>query len=217
MTAFFRDQAWLASLTRGVILDTDGRLQRTACLDGLDLEAAQPAELVGMWATINDTLRTLGPEWLVLVQTCCCAARVEKVAWFAAPHAMLSAIASKAGSNGKEHQFETAYYLTFELWCAAMKVRSRDGGMLASRGREQGASASGYVNGFIERTDRVLQVIERIVPAAHWLSEEAAVAYTRACMASERRGVRCAFQIALSLWIVFSACGLLHFSAGGRV
>ena len=217
MTAFFKDQAWLASLSRGVILHTDGRLQRTACLGGLDLEAAQPAELVGMWARINDTLRTLGPEWLVLVQTCRYVARVEKVAWFATRSAMPIAIASKAGSDGKDHQFETAYHVTFELWCAAMKVRSRDGCMLASRGREQSASASGYVNGFIERTDRVLRMIERIVPAARWLSEEAAVAYTRACMASEHRGVRCAFQVLLSLWIVFPACGLLHFSVRGPV
>ena len=217
MTAFFKDQAWLASLSRGVILHTDGRLQRTACVGGLDLEAAQPAELVGMWAKINDTLRTLGPEWSVLVQTCHYMARVEKVAWFATRSAMPIAIASKAGSNGKDHQSETAYYLTFELWCTAMKVRSRDGCMLASRGREQSASASGYVNGFIERTDRVLRMIERIVPAARWLSEEAAVAYTRARMASEHEGVQCAFQIVLSLWIVFSACDLLHFSAGGRV
>jgi type IV secretion system protein VirB4 len=217
MRAFFKDQAWLASLSSGVILHTDGRLQRTACLGGSDLEAAQPAELVGMWARIDDTLRALGPEWLVLVQTCHCVARVEKVARFAAPGAMLIAIASKVGSNGKDHQFETAYCLTFELWCAAMKVRSRDGRMLESRGREQSASASGYVSGFIERTDRVLQLIERIVPAARWLSEEAAVAYTRACMASEHRGVRCAFQIVLSVWIVFPACGLLHFSVGGPV
>jgi type IV secretion system protein TrbE len=217
MTAFFKDQAWLASLSRGVILHRDGRLQRTACLGGLDLEAAQPAELVGMWARINDTLRTLGPEWLVLVQTCRYVARVEKVACFATGSAMLIAVASKAGSDGKDHQFETAYHVTFELWCAAMKVRSRDGCMLESRGREQSASASGYVNGFIERTDRILRVIERIVPAARWLSEEAAVAYTRACMPSEHQGVRSAFQIVLSLWIVFSACGLLHFSAGGRV
>jgi hypothetical protein len=36
-------------------------------------------------------------------------------------------------------------------------------------------------------------------------------------MASEHRGVRCAFQIVLSLWIVFPACGLLHFSVGGPV
>jgi type IV secretion system protein VirB4 len=217
MTAFFKDQAWLASLSRGVILHTDGRLQRTACLSGLDLEAAQPAELVVMWARINDTLRTLGPEWLVLVQTCQYVGRVEKAAWFPAHSAMLIAIASKAGSNGKDHQFETVYYLTLELWCAAMKLRSCDGCTLESWGREQSASASGYVNGFIERTDRILQVIERIAPVARWLSEEAAVAYTRACMASEHRGVRCAFQIALSLWIVFSACSLLYFSAGGPV
>ena len=217
MTALFKDQAWLASLSRGVILHTDGRLQRTACVGGLDLEAAQPAELVQMWAKINDTLRTLGPEWLVLVQTCHYVARVEQVGCFATGSEMLIAIASKAGSNGKDHQFETAYCLTFELWCAAMKVRSRYGCMLESRGREQSASASGYVNGFIERTDRILRVIERIVPAARWLSEEAAVAYARACMASEHRGVQCAFQIVLSLWIVFSACSLSHFSTGGRV
>ena len=156
MTAFFKDQEWLASLSRGVILHTDGRLQRTSCLGELDLEAAQPAEVVGMWARINDTLRTLGPEWLVLVQTCRYVPPVEKVTWFATRSAMPIVIASKAGSNGKDHQSETAYYLTFELWCTAMKVRSRDGCMLASRGREQSASASGYVNGFIERTDRVL-------------------------------------------------------------
>jgi type IV secretion system protein VirB4 len=166
MTAFFKDQAWLASLSRGVILHTDGRLQRTACVGGLDLEAAQPVELVGMWAKINDTLRTLGPEWLVLVQTYQYMARVEKVEWFPTRSAMPIAIASKAGSNGRDHQFEIAYYLTFELWCAAMRVRSRYGCMLESRGREQSASASGYVNGFIERTDRVLRMIERIVPAA---------------------------------------------------
>ena len=104
MTAFFKDQAWLASLSRGVILHTDGRLQRTACLGGLDLEAAQPAELVGMWARINDTLRTLGPEWSVLVQTCHYMAQVEKVAWFATRSAMPIAIASKAGSNGKDQK-----------------------------------------------------------------------------------------------------------------
>src|SRR5215831_12897851 len=157
MTAFFKDQAWLASLSRGVILHADGRLQRTACLGGLDLEAAQPAEVVGMWARINGTLRTLGPEWLVLVQTCRYVPRVEKVACFATGSAI--AIASKAGSNGKHDQFETAYHVTFELWCAAMKVRSRDSCILESRGREQSASASGYVSGFIERTDRVLRMI----------------------------------------------------------
>ena len=217
MTAFFKDQAWLASLSRGVILHTDGRLQRIACLGELDLEAAQPAEVVGMWARINDTLRTLGPEWLVLVQTCRYVPPVEKVTCFATGSAMLIAIASKTGTNGKDHQFETAYHVTFELWCTAMKVRSRDGCMLASRGGEQSASASGYVNGFIERTDRVLQVIESIVPAARWLSEEDTMTYTQARRAREQTGVRCAFEIVLNLWIVFSACALLPFSAGGMV
>ena len=103
MRAFFKDQAWLASLSSGVILHTDGRLQRTACLGGSDLEAAQPAEVVGMWARINDTLRTLGPEWLVLVQTCRYVPPVEQVACFATGSAI--AIASKAGSDGKDHQF----------------------------------------------------------------------------------------------------------------
>ena len=41
--------------------------------------------------------------------------------------------------------------------------------------------------------------------------------YTRAYMAREQTGVRCAFQIVLNKWIVFSACALLRFSAGGML
>ena len=110
--------------------------------------------------------------------------------------------------NGR--QFEAAYYLTFELRSRGTKVRARDT-------QQESAHTNGRVNTFIERTDRVLQVIESVVPAVRWLSEEAAMTYTRARMAQERTGVRCAFEIVLNLWIVFSACTWLPFSAGGLV
>jgi hypothetical protein len=110
--------------------------------------------------------------------------------------------------NGR--QFEAAYYLTFELRSRGTKVRARDT-------QQESAHTNGRVNTFIERTDRVLQVIESVVPAVRWLSEEAAMTYTRARMAQERTGVRCAFEIVLNLWIVFSACALLRLSAGGMV
>jgi hypothetical protein len=110
--------------------------------------------------------------------------------------------------NGR--QFEAAYYLTLELRSRGPKVHGRDT-------QQESAHTTGRVHTFIERTDRVLQVIESIVPAVRWLSEEAAMTYTRTRMAQERTGVRCASEIVLNLWIVFSACALLRLSAGGMV
>jgi hypothetical protein len=98
-----------------------------------------------------------------------------------------------------------------------MKLRSRDARILGSEIQEESADTNGYVKTFIERTDRVLHVIESIVPAARWLSEEDAMTYTQARMAREQTGVRCAFEIVLNLWIVFSACALWPFSAGGML
>jgi type IV secretion system protein TrbE len=202
MTALHKDDEWLETVACGVILRRDGRLQRTARLGGPDLKTAPPVELVGMWDRINDSLRALGPGWLVLIQTGRDVTRV---------------VGPLAVSNAIRRHFEAAYYLTFELRCGAMKVRSRDGRRLGSQIQAESASTNGYVNTFIERTDRVLQVIESIVPAARWLSEEDAITYTQARRARERTGVRCAFEIVLNLWIVFSACALLPFSAGGMV
>ena len=202
MTALHKDEEWLETVACGVILRRDGRLQRTARLGGPDLKTAPPAELVGMWDRINDSLRALGPGWLVLIQTGRDVTRV---------------VGPLAVSNAIRRHFEAAYYLTFELRCEAMKVRSRDARRLGSQIQEESANTNGYVNIFIERTDRVLQVIESIVPAAGWLSEEDAMTYTQARRARERTGVRCAFEIVLNLWIVFSACALLPFSAGGLV
>jgi type IV secretion system protein TrbE len=202
MTALHKDEEWLEAVACGVIFRRDGRLQRTARLGGPDLKTAPPAELVGMWDRINDSLRTLGPGWLVLIQTGRDVTRV---------------VGPLAVSNAIRRHFEAAYYLTFELRCEAMKVRSRDARILASQIQEVRADTNVYVNTFIERTDRVLQVIDSIVPAARWLSEEDAMTYTQARRAREQTGVRCAFEIVLNLWIVFSAFALLPFSAGGLV
>jgi type IV secretion system protein TrbE len=202
MTALHKDEEWLEAVACGVILRRDGRLQRTARLGGLGLKTAPPAELVGMWDRINDSLRALGPGWLVLIQTSRDGARV---------------VGPLAVSNAIGRHCEAAYYLTFELRCGTMKMRSRDARILRSQIQVEGAKTNGHVNTFIERTDRVLQLIESIVPAARWLSEEDAMAYTQARMARERTGVRCAFEIVLNLWIVFSACALLPFSTEGMV
>ena len=111
MTALHKDEEWLEAVACGVIFRRDGRLQRTARLGGPDLKTAPPAELVGMWDRINDSLRALGPGWLVLIQTGRDVTRV---------------VGPLAVSNAIRRHFEAAYYLTFELRCEAMKVRSRD-------------------------------------------------------------------------------------------
>jgi type IV secretory pathway VirB4 component len=62
-----KDEKWLAPVACGVILRGDSHLQRTARLGGPDLKTAPPAELVGMWYRINDSLRALGSGWMVLI------------------------------------------------------------------------------------------------------------------------------------------------------
>ena len=56
---------WAALAARGVILNKDGSLQRTARFRGPDLDSATSAELVGASARLNNALRRFGSGWAV--------------------------------------------------------------------------------------------------------------------------------------------------------
>src|SRR5262249_30212004 len=133
MTALHKDEEWLEAVAWGVILRRDGRLQRTARLGGPDLKTAPAAALVGKWERLNDAVRALGPGWLVLIQTGRDVTRV---------------VGPLTVSNAIRRHFEAAYYLTFDLRCQAMKVRSRDARKLGSQIQEESANTNGYVNTF---------------------------------------------------------------------
>src|ERR1700750_3316208 len=59
---------WAALVEKGVILNKDGSLQRTARFRGPDLDSATAAELVGTTARLNNALRRLGSGWAIFVE-----------------------------------------------------------------------------------------------------------------------------------------------------
>src|SRR5881392_3073091 len=59
---------WAALVARGVILNKDGSLQRTARFRGPDLDSAVPAELVAVAGRLNNALRRLGSGWAIFVE-----------------------------------------------------------------------------------------------------------------------------------------------------
>jgi len=52
--------------------------------------------------------------------------------------------------------------------------------------RESGIDAQEILKGFVDRTDRVLQLIEGFVPEAAWLSDQETLTYLHSCCSTKR-------------------------------
>ncbi len=59
-------------------------------------------------------------------------------------------------------------------------------------GRASGGSTDAHeiLKGFIDRTDRVLQLVEGFVPEAEWLSDRETLTYLHSCISTKRQRVR---------------------------
>src|ERR1700745_4061470 len=76
---------WAAMVAEGVVLNKDGRLQRTARFRGPDLDSATSAELVGTTARLNNALRRLGSGWAISLEPSRYAAQGYPVSEFPDP------------------------------------------------------------------------------------------------------------------------------------
>lgn len=180
---------WAALVAPGVVLNKDGSLQRTACFRGPDLDSATPAELIGTTARLNSALRRLGSGWAVFVE----AQRSPATAY---PYSTFPEAASALVDLERRDQFEAAgihfeshYYLTF-LWMPPAEDASRAESWLYE-GREQtGVDAHELLRGFIDRTDRVLQLFEGFVPEVEWLDDPQTLTYLHSTISTKRQRVR---------------------------
>ncbi len=59
---------WGALVDRGIVLNKDGSLQRSARFRGPDLDSATPAELVAITSRLNNALRRLGSGWAIFIE-----------------------------------------------------------------------------------------------------------------------------------------------------
>ncbi|MHB1304772.1 MAG: conjugal transfer protein TrbE [Acidiphilium sp.] len=180
---------WAALVAPGVVLNKDGSFQRTARFRGPDLDSATPAELVGVTARLNNALRRLGSGWAVFVEA-------QRIAAQSYPHSTFPDTASALVDLERQDAFEevgahyeSRYFLTF-VWLPPAEDASRIESWLYESRPQTGVDPWELLRGFIDRTNRVLQLIEGFMPEAFWLDDSETLTYLHSTISTRTQHVR---------------------------
>ena len=190
-TACFADfLPWAALVDEGIVLNKDGAFQRTARFRGPDLNSSVPAELVAVAGRLNNALRRLGSGWAVFVE----AQRYQSNAY---PPSSCPDVASALVDAERRAQFEeegahykSAYFLTFLYLPPAENAARAERFLYEGRERGEAADAREVLRGFVDRTERVLQLVEGFMPECRWLDDGETLTYLHACVSTKCHRVR---------------------------
>jgi type IV secretion system protein TrbE len=181
---------WAALVDKGIVLNKDGSFQRTARFRGPDLDSSVPAELVAVAGRLNNALRRLGSGWAVFVEA-------QRYSSNAYPPSSCPDVASALVDAERRAQFEelgahyeSAYFLTF-LYLPPTEDTARAERLLyEGPERAEAADAHEALRGFVDRTDRVLQLVEGFMPECRWLDDGETLTYLHACVSTKIHRVR---------------------------
>jgi len=179
---------WAALVAPGVVLNKDGSFQRTARFRGPDLDSATPAELVGATARLNNALRRLGSGWAIFVEAQRNPSRQYPVSAFPDPVSALIDMERKAQFEEEGAHFESGYFLTLVFLPPEDEAAGAEGWLYEGRASE--TSARGVLSAFIDRTNRLLQLVEGFAPEAEWLTDAETLTFLHSCVSTKRHGVR---------------------------
>ena len=181
---------WAALVDEGIILNKDGSFQRTAKFRGPDLDSAVPAELAAVAGRLNNALRRLESGWAVFVEA-------QRHSAGAYPPNTFPDVASALVDAERRAQFEEAgahyessYFLTFLYLPPAEGTARAERLLYEGSNRTVDADAREVLRGFIDRTNRVLQLIEGFMPECAWLDDEATLTYLHSTVSTKRHRVR---------------------------
>ena len=180
---------WAALVAPGVIANKDGSFQRTARFGGPDLDSATPAELVSTTARLNGALRRLGSGWAVFVEAQRVPANRYPRSRFPDAASALVEMERRFQFEEEGAHFESAYFLTF-VWLPPVDAAYRAEGWLYENRAAAGADGRAALTGFIDRTDRVLALLDGFMPEAAWLSDEETLTYLHSTVSTRRHAVR---------------------------
>jgi type IV secretion/conjugal transfer VirB4 family ATPase len=180
---------WAALVERGVILNKDGSFQRTARFRGPDLDSATAAELVSITSRLNNALRRLGSGWAIFVEAQRVPANRYPDSRFPDPASTLVDDERRAQFEEEGAHFESHHYLTL-VWLPPADDAARAEAWLYE-GRSHGSSDwRNTLAVFIDRTNRVLALIEDFMPEAEWLDDGDTLTYLHSCISTRRQRVR---------------------------
>jgi type IV secretion system protein VirB4 len=180
---------WAALVAPGVVLNKDGCLQRTARFRGPDLDSATPAELAAVAARLNNALRRLGSGWALFVE----ARRDPAIGYgadrFPDPASALVDLERREQFAEAGAHFESRYFLTF-VWRPPAEDARRVSGLMIEGRAQDGLDAWEQTQSFVQRTDRVLQLVEGFMPEAAWLDDAETLAFLHGAATTARQAVR---------------------------
>ena len=180
---------WAALVGEGVILNKDGSFQRTARFRGPDLDSAVPAELVAVAGRLNNAFRRLGSGWAIFVEAERHPVGAYPASHFPDPASALVDAERKAAFEEDGAHFESSYFLTFVYLPPAEDAARAETWLY--EGREQtGVDPREVLRGFVDRTDRILQLVEGFMPECAWLDDAETLTYLHSTVSCRRHRVR---------------------------
>ena len=180
---------WAALVAPGVVLNKDGSFQRTSRFRGPDLDSATPAELVATTARLNSALRRLGSGWSIFVEAVRRPALDYPVCAFPDPASALVERERAAQFAEEGAHFESRYFLTF-LWMPPAEDAARAESWLYEGKAEKGVDPRELLEGFADRTDRLLRLFEGFFPEVQWLDDGETLSYLHSCISTRLHDVR---------------------------
>ncbi|MFA6114199.1 MAG: conjugal transfer protein TrbE [Sphingomonas sp.] len=180
---------WAALVAQGVVLNKDGSFQRTASFRGPDLDSATPSELVATTARLNNALRRLGSGWAIFVEAQRYAAQHYPQSRFPDPASALVDRERAEQFAEEGAHFESSYFLTL-LWMPPAEDAARAEGWLFEGRAQAGIDPREILAGFIDRSGRVLQLVEGFVPDVRWLGDGETLTYLHSTISTKAQRVR---------------------------
>lgn len=180
---------WAALVAKGVVLNKDGSFQRTARFRGPDLDSTTPAELVAITGRLNNALRRLDTGWAIFIEAQRLPANHYPKSTFPDPSSALLDEERRAQFEEEGTHFESRYFLTL-LWLPPADETAHAESWLYEGKSETGADWRTALTGFIDRSDRILALLDGFMPEAAWLDDGETLTYLHSCISTKIQSVR---------------------------
>ena len=180
---------WAALVGEGVVLNKDGSFQRTARFRGPDLDSAVAAELMAVASRLNNAFRRLGSGWAIFVEAQRHEAASYPTSRFADAASALVDAERKADFEEAGAHYESSYFLTF-LYLPPAEDAARAETWLYEGRQQSGVDPHEALAAFIDRTNRVLHLVDGFMPECCWLDDAETLTYLHATVSTRRHRVR---------------------------
>jgi len=180
---------WAALVAPGVVLNKDGAFQRTAGFRGPDLDSVGDAEVAAVAARLNNALRRLGSGWAIFIEARRDPAMAYPGSVFPDPVSALVDIERRQAFLEEGAHFESRYFLTLVYLPPAERAGRLENLFVEGRARAD-IDWRAQLAGFIDRSDRLLALIQGLTREAAWLSDAATLGFLHGAVTTQRQGVR---------------------------